>query len=86
MKKFSRWFPTKKWIKRLTFLSVLSGLAFVEQINWSRPFINKSRYLECPGYTHCYTLDVGALVSFLLFIICGLLAWSFWDEYQAKKQ
>ena len=63
--------------KRIVFLTLVSLLVFAKKIEWSHPFFESGSYP--------YTLDVEVFIPFLLSVICGVLAWSFWDEYQAKK-
>jgi len=77
---------SRKWIKRTLFLAIISGLIFAEKIQWSQPF-TKSCGLPRRGEAECIpSTGSEAFLLFVGFIIAGLIAWSFWDEYQAKKK
>jgi len=76
-----------KWLKRILFLAVSSGLIFADKIQWHHPFYaSKKELTGMPYKPHVLTFNWEALILFLLFIACGAIAWSFWDEYQANKK
>ncbi len=79
--------PDKKWIKRILFLALLSGIVNAEKINWNHPFMGSAKELTGKPYLpHVLIFNQGAFISFILFIVFGAIAWSFWDEYQKKNQ